>query len=187
MDQWAIVLFTNESRFSLNTNSRRTFIWREPGTHYLSNVHEIDNYGGRGSMVWAGIMLDGRTPLHVFERGSVTSVRYRDSKDICRMDWPSRSQDFNRIEHVWDAIQEMKTTLLNEWDQLPQEIINCLISRAKKSATIYHILYSDDSANRSAPQAATRDESYFSVDQERILRPHKSAEVEVKELMREMG
>ncbi|GFY15868.1 transposable element Tcb2 transposase [Trichonephila clavipes] len=28
-------------------------------------------------MVWAGILLDGRTPLHVFERGSETGVRYR--------------------------------------------------------------------------------------------------------------
>ncbi|GFT67022.1 transposable element Tcb2 transposase [Trichonephila clavipes] len=27
--------------------------------------------------VWVGIMLDGRTPLQVFERGSVTGVRYR--------------------------------------------------------------------------------------------------------------
>ncbi|GFX57158.1 transposable element Tcb2 transposase [Trichonephila clavipes] len=48
-------------------------------THYLpSNVHEIDNYGGGGLMVWAGIMLDGHTPLRVFESGFVTSVRYRD-------------------------------------------------------------------------------------------------------------
>ncbi|GBN60330.1 Transposable element Tcb2 transposase [Araneus ventricosus] len=75
MDQWAIVLFTDESRFSLNTDSRRTFIWREPGTRYLpSNVREIDHYGGGGLMVWVGIMLDGRTPLHILERG----VRYRD-------------------------------------------------------------------------------------------------------------
>ncbi|GBN58365.1 Transposable element Tc1 transposase [Araneus ventricosus] len=79
MDQWATVLFTDESRFSLNTDSRRTFIWREPGTRYLpSNVREIDHYGGGGLMAWAGIMLDGRTPLHVFERGTVTGVRYRD-------------------------------------------------------------------------------------------------------------
>ncbi|GBM33220.1 hypothetical protein AVEN_28213-1 [Araneus ventricosus] len=28
-------------------------------------------------MVWAGIMLHGRTPLHAFERGTVTGVRYR--------------------------------------------------------------------------------------------------------------
>ncbi|GFT40713.1 transposable element Tcb1 transposase [Trichonephila clavipes] len=79
MDQWATVLFTDESRFSLNTNSRRTSIWREPGTHYLSsNVQDIDSYGGGGLMVWAGIMLDDHTPLHVFERGYVTSVLYRD-------------------------------------------------------------------------------------------------------------
>ncbi|GFT22952.1 transposable element Tcb2 transposase [Trichonephila clavipes] len=52
MDQWATVLFTNESRFSLNTDSRHTFIWREPGTRYLpSNVLEIDNYRREGLMV----------------------------------------------------------------------------------------------------------------------------------------
>ncbi|GFW46254.1 transposable element Tcb2 transposase [Trichonephila clavipes] len=51
---------------------------RAGGTSYLhSNVHEIDNYGGESLMVWAIIMLDGRTPLSVFERGSVTDVRYR--------------------------------------------------------------------------------------------------------------
>ncbi|GBN89302.1 hypothetical protein AVEN_263296-1 [Araneus ventricosus] len=128
-------------------------------------------------------MLDGRTPLHVFERGTLTGVRYRDeilqpyvrlfrgaigpefilmddnsrphrallvdefleSEDIRRMDWTARSPDFNPIEHVWDAlgraiptrnplprtIQEMKTTLLKEWDQLPQEMINCLVSNMK--------------------------------------------------------
>ncbi|GBM53287.1 hypothetical protein AVEN_52312-1 [Araneus ventricosus] len=184
MDQWAIFLFTHESQFILNTDFRRTFIWREPGTRYLpSNVREIDHYGGGGLMVWAGIMLDGRAPLHVFERGTVTGVRYRDeilepyvrlfrgavgpefilmddntrphrallvdefieSEDISRMDWPGRSPDLNPIENVCDALGraiatrnppprtslEMKTTLLNEWDQLPQEMINCLISSMK--------------------------------------------------------
>ncbi|GFT66580.1 transposable element Tc1 transposase [Trichonephila clavipes] len=29
-------------------------------------------------MVWAGIMLGVRTPLHIFEKGSVIGVRYRD-------------------------------------------------------------------------------------------------------------
>ncbi|GFV20105.1 uncharacterized protein TNCV_4194041 [Trichonephila clavipes] len=29
-------------------------------------------------MVWAGITLDDRTHLHVFERGTVTAMRYRD-------------------------------------------------------------------------------------------------------------
>ncbi|GFV92135.1 uncharacterized protein TNCV_1895711 [Trichonephila clavipes] len=39
---------------------------------------EIDNYGGRVLMIWSDIMLDGLAPLHVFERGSVTGVSYRD-------------------------------------------------------------------------------------------------------------
>ncbi|GFY02315.1 DDE_3 domain-containing protein [Trichonephila clavipes] len=116
-------------------------------------------------------MLDGRTPLHVFERGSGTNARYRnevlesyvrvfrgvcgsvlilindnakpqrsllvdeflESEDIRRMNWLYRFLDLNPIEHVWDSlgratatrnpspstIQGMKTTLLNEWDQLP--------------------------------------------------------------------
>ena len=51
-DQWATVLFTDESRFSLTTDSRRTFIWREPETLYFSsNVREIDHYCSRGLMV----------------------------------------------------------------------------------------------------------------------------------------
>ncbi|GFX70473.1 transposable element Tcb1 transposase [Trichonephila clavipes] len=59
--EWHIALLTNtpHQREDLITNSCRTFIWREPGTLYLfSNVHKIDSYGGRGLMVWAGIMLD---------------------------------------------------------------------------------------------------------------------------------
>ncbi|GFW10602.1 DDE_3 domain-containing protein [Trichonephila clavipes] len=29
-------------------------------------------------MVWAGMTLDGRTPIHVFERGIVATARYKD-------------------------------------------------------------------------------------------------------------
>ncbi|GBO20914.1 hypothetical protein AVEN_176680-1 [Araneus ventricosus] len=44
MGQLATVIFTDESRISLNTNYRCMFIWREPGTRYLpSNVREIDH------------------------------------------------------------------------------------------------------------------------------------------------
>ncbi|GFX81575.1 transposable element Tcb2 transposase [Trichonephila clavipes] len=147
--QWVTVQFTDESRFSQNTDSRCTFIWREPGNHYLpSDVRKIDNYGKEGLMVCAGIILDGRTPLHVFKRDSVTGVRYiflcaareiviffRSGRKVIWVVTPA-------IEHVWDglgraiathnpiprAVQEMKTALVNEWDHLPQELINCLIS-----------------------------------------------------------
>ncbi|XP_071043022.1 uncharacterized protein [Parasteatoda tepidariorum] len=32
--QWSCVMFSDESRFSLQSDSRRTFIWRAPGTRY---------------------------------------------------------------------------------------------------------------------------------------------------------
>ncbi|GFW49853.1 transposable element Tc1 transposase [Trichonephila clavipes] len=75
------VLFARRSAvcIPLTYTNRRVHVGREPGTRYLpSNVREIDNYGGEGLIVWAGTMLDGRTLLHVFERGSVIGVRNRD-------------------------------------------------------------------------------------------------------------
>ncbi|GFV41749.1 HTH_Tnp_Tc3_2 domain-containing protein [Trichonephila clavipes] len=61
------------------TKKKAKKIWRELETRYLpSNVRENDHYESRGLMVWAGIKLDGRTHPHVFERHTVTAVRYRD-------------------------------------------------------------------------------------------------------------
>ncbi|KFM71536.1 hypothetical protein X975_15053, partial [Stegodyphus mimosarum] len=31
-------MFSDESRFSLQSDSRRTFIWRAPGPNYLLNI-----------------------------------------------------------------------------------------------------------------------------------------------------
>ncbi|GFV63312.1 HTH_Tnp_Tc3_2 domain-containing protein [Trichonephila clavipes] len=78
MDQWTTILFTYESHFGLNTDSRHTFIWKEPGTRYLPyNVREIDHCGGGDLMVWASILLDGRTPLHVFKIGCACLSKQR--------------------------------------------------------------------------------------------------------------
>ncbi|GFV15152.1 transposable element Tcb2 transposase [Trichonephila clavipes] len=66
-------------RFSINSDSRRVFIWREPGTRYHPyNITESDRFGGCGVLVWGGIILDSRTPLHIFDAGSVNAQRYKD-------------------------------------------------------------------------------------------------------------
>ncbi|GFW54796.1 transposable element Tcb2 transposase [Trichonephila clavipes] len=71
------VLFTDESRFSLSSDSHRILIWRERGIHnHPSNIIERDRYGGRGVLVWEGIMLSSRTDLHIFDAGSVNGTRY---------------------------------------------------------------------------------------------------------------
>ncbi|GFW37525.1 transposable element Tcb1 transposase [Trichonephila clavipes] len=60
---------------------------------------------------------------------------------IVRMEWPACSPDMNPIDHVWDALgrrvaghqpppqtlQELERALLEEWDRIPQLVINSLI------------------------------------------------------------
>ncbi|GFX28388.1 transposable element Tc3 transposase [Trichonephila clavipes] len=67
----------DESRFSLSSDSHRILIWRERGSrNHPSNIIERDMYGGRGVLIWGGIMLDSGTDLHIFDAGSVNGTRY---------------------------------------------------------------------------------------------------------------
>ncbi|GFX59293.1 transposable element Tcb2 transposase [Trichonephila clavipes] len=76
---WACVLFSDESRFSLSSDCRRQLIWRESGTAYRpENIQEKDRYPTCSIMVWTGIMINGRTPLHVVTNGTMTGQRYFD-------------------------------------------------------------------------------------------------------------
>ncbi|GFT72466.1 retrovirus-related Pol polyprotein from transposon 17.6 [Trichonephila clavipes] len=76
---WAWVLFSDESRFSLSSDCRRQLIWRESGTAYRpENIQEKDRYPTCSIMVWAGIMINGGTRLHVVANGTMTGQRYID-------------------------------------------------------------------------------------------------------------
>ncbi|GFW02138.1 transposable element Tcb2 transposase [Trichonephila clavipes] len=76
-NEWGQVLFTDENRFSLSSDSHRILIWRERGSrNHPSNIIERDRYGGRGVLVWGGIMLGSRTDLHIFDAGSVNGTHY---------------------------------------------------------------------------------------------------------------
>ncbi|GFW58003.1 transposable element Tcb2 transposase [Trichonephila clavipes] len=70
---------------------------------------------------------------------------------IVRMEWPACSPDMNPIEHVWDALtrrvaghqpppqtlQELERALLEEWDKIPQLVINSLIdSMTQRGSTL---------------------------------------------------
>ncbi|GBL94925.1 Transposable element Tcb2 transposase [Araneus ventricosus] len=77
--QWTSVLFKDESRFTLESDSGRLLIRREQRTRYhQSNTLERRSYRSGGIMVWAGISLGGHTDLHVFHGETLTGVRYRD-------------------------------------------------------------------------------------------------------------
>ncbi|GFW06902.1 transposable element Tcb1 transposase [Trichonephila clavipes] len=76
--QWSCLMFSDESRFSLQSDSRQTLIWRVPGTCYhQENTIERHRYGGAGWLVWGGIILGSRTDLHV-ESVTMTGHIYRD-------------------------------------------------------------------------------------------------------------
>lgn len=76
--QWSTVLFTDESRFTLSFNDGRIRVWRRPGERFHDDcVQEYDRYGGGSVMVWGGIGLNHRTPLHRIQ-GTLTGIRYRD-------------------------------------------------------------------------------------------------------------
>ncbi|GFT98429.1 transposable element Tc3 transposase [Trichonephila clavipes] len=69
--------YSDESRFSLSSDSHRILIWRERGSrNHPSDIIERDRYGGRGVLVWGGIMPGSRTDLHIFDAGSVNGTRY---------------------------------------------------------------------------------------------------------------
>ncbi|UYV71819.1 FBXL16, partial [Cordylochernes scorpioides] len=116
-DQWANVLFSDESRFSLNTDFRRVFIWREPGTRYHpSNIREIDSFRGGGLLVWAGISSSRRTPLHIFSGGTLTAQRYRDEilEPYLR---PYRYQIGHNLIFMDDNARQHRARLVNEYLQ----------------------------------------------------------------------
>ncbi|GFX40018.1 transposable element Tc1 transposase [Trichonephila clavipes] len=153
---WAWNLLSDESRFSLSSDCRRQLIWRESGTAYRpENIQEKDRYPTCSIMVWAGIMINGRTRLHVVANGTMTGndtlMKFYflmfvfsdclDSEGIQRLVWPARSPDLNPIENVWDALGRQvagrnylltnKNTLIRalteEWDKLPQQLLDNVV------------------------------------------------------------
>ena len=81
-------------------------------------------------MVWGCFFAHGRSPLVVVQ-------------DLEVLDWPSRSPDFNSIEHIWDelgrrvrqqvnlpqTLGDLKRALVEQWRRLPEAVfINILRS-----------------------------------------------------------
>ncbi|GFX78573.1 transposable element Tcb2 transposase [Trichonephila clavipes] len=138
-------------------------------------VHESVRFGGGGVLVYGGISIDGRTDLYIIRDRPLTARRYRDEilrpievpyaeaigDDFILMDDNCRPHHMNPIEHVWDALrrrvagrqpppqtlQELERALLEEWDRIPQLVINSLIdSMPQRCSTLLavrgnHTLY----------------------------------------------
>ncbi|GFT78521.1 transposable element Tcb2 transposase [Trichonephila clavipes] len=138
-NEWGRVLFTDESRFSLSSDSHRILIWRERGSRNPpSNIIERDRYGGRSVLRRYGSAFPFHFPSNAPCHRPVAAEQLLESEDIERMDWPARSTDLNPIEHVWDflgrrlaartlppvKIRELRLALQDEWAAMPQQLID---------------------------------------------------------------
>ncbi|UYV82321.1 hypothetical protein LAZ67_21001699 [Cordylochernes scorpioides] len=82
MTEWHRVVFSDESRFCLSSDSRRVRVWRQLGER--SNpaaIVERPTVRQRGIMVWGAIAYDSRSPLLRIQ-GTMTAQRYVD--DVLR-------------------------------------------------------------------------------------------------------
>ncbi|GFU92209.1 transposable element Tcb2 transposase [Trichonephila clavipes] len=151
-NEWGRVLFTDESRFSLSSDSHRILIWRERGsrnhprtslkgavngTRYCNEILLPYVRLFRGAMGLQFLFTDDNAPCH----RTVAAEQLLESEDIERMDWQARSPDLNPIEHVWDflgrrlaartlppvTIRELRLALQDEWAAMPQQLIDTLI------------------------------------------------------------
>ncbi|GFU31220.1 transposable element Tcb2 transposase [Trichonephila clavipes] len=140
-NEWGRVLFTDESRLSLSSDSHRILIWREreaaiiPRTSLKGTVMEVAVFSGAMGLQF--LFMDDNAPC----RRTVAAKQLLESEDIERMDWPARSPDLNPIEHLWNflgrrlaartlppvTIRELRLALQNEWAAMPQQLIDILI------------------------------------------------------------
>ncbi|KFM66312.1 Transposable element Tcb1 transposase, partial [Stegodyphus mimosarum] len=154
LQQWACVMFYDESGFSLQSDSRlhmessRTDLHVQIGTMtsqiYQDVILEQHVRLSRGAMGAHFVFMDDNARPHP---ASIVSECLQ-SEDITRMDWPAFSPDLNpvehmpsTVEHMWDmpsrrvaahqlpptCLPELRRALLFEWCNIPQDQIDNLI------------------------------------------------------------
>ncbi|GFV39934.1 transposable element Tcb1 transposase [Trichonephila clavipes] len=127
---WSVCTTPYESRFSLSSDSHRILIWRERGSrNHPSNIIERDRYGGRGVLVWGGIMLGSRTDLHIFDAGSVNGTRYCNEilLPYVRLFRGAMGRRLAARTLPPVTIRELRLALQDEWAAMPQQLIDTLI------------------------------------------------------------
>ncbi|UYV77463.1 hypothetical protein LAZ67_15001095 [Cordylochernes scorpioides] len=136
MTEWHRVVFSDESRFCLSSDSRRVRVWRRHGKR--SNPAAIVE---RPTVRQRGIM---GVPNALYQQDNARPHTARISQqalqDVQMLPWPPYSPDLLPIEHVWDIFgrrlhalpqprskDELWQMVEREWRAIPQDAIRTLI------------------------------------------------------------
>ena len=77
--RWRLVLFSDESRFTLFRSDGRQRVYRRRGERFADAcVLQRDRFGGGSLLVWGSIAYNFKSEL-VFIDGSLTALKYRDN------------------------------------------------------------------------------------------------------------
>ncbi|GFX12765.1 transposable element Tcb2 transposase [Trichonephila clavipes] len=149
-NEWGNVPFSDESRFSVHPDNRRIFVWRGLAVGIILRSCTKVSDLAVGDEIFRPIVVPYAAAIGVVfilmddncrpHRANLVED-FLFEEEIVRMEWPACSPDMNPIEHVWDALgrrvaghqpppqtlQELERALLEEWDRIPQLVINSLI------------------------------------------------------------
>ncbi|GFW38366.1 transposable element Tcb1 transposase [Trichonephila clavipes] len=106
-NEWGRVLFTDESRFSLSSDSHRILIWREREAAIISRT----SLKGTGAMGLQFLFMDDNAPCH----GTVAAEQLLENRRLAARTLPPVT------------IRELRLALQDEWAAMPQQLIDTLI------------------------------------------------------------
>ncbi|UYV67567.1 hypothetical protein LAZ67_5001239 [Cordylochernes scorpioides] len=188
MTKWHRVVFSDESRFCLSSDSRRVRVWRRRGER--SNPAAIVERP-TGTMTAQRYVDDVLRPVILPYLQGVPNALYQQDnarphtarisqqalQDVQMLPWPPYSPDLSPIEHVWDIIgrrlhalpqprskEELWQMVEREWRAIPQDAIRTLIDSLPRRVAACIAVREDGKAVSGSDRAVLGPTSATSVD-----------------------